>query len=1154
MCKGSQQRQQSTQKPPEYVKQAYKDIVGKASKVAERPYEAYGGQLVAGLTGNQQNAFNAIQNAQGIQEPYLQNANQLSMAGSAAINPMAFSAEAVNQYLNPYLNNVMDATLANINNQNAIQRQGIVGNQIAKGAFGGDRAGVAQAELARNQALAQNQTIAQLRSDAYNQALGMFNTQQQVGLSAQQNTAARQMQGAQLQAGLGGQAQSQALAGANALLQAGSLEQQQRQNELNSQYQQWQNKQAYPFQSLGWLGNIVTGVGNNAGGTTTTTTSPPSLLSGMIGLGTAALGAVSDRRAKTGVEPIGETYDGQQIYRFQYHGDPETRIGLMAQDVEHAHPEAVGRIGDLKTVDYDAATRDAADRGQFAAGGGVGVLPYGAMEGSSYIPVSPFVGGRGANMPAAPAAPGIGAQTGTGAAGGILPAGTTSSDWTKLGQSARTAYDKMTTGPNPMLGAPSYGGLYGRGGVVPGYDEGGAVEYDILGNPITQSQPSATVIPFPKSDRGVLPVAGPDRGVNYAPPAYGPTPDARRVTTEALPPDAGLPRPGTPILPPVPERVGPAPALAVGGDRAAVPATVGTQFGQFAVRDDGTAQTRMPDTAAGVAMRANQRAAGDVMLNSPAVAAARGVAPALPATAAVDAADRGVAPPLRPRADVAAAAQRNRGVLDTAGVAAPPTPLAAPETSTARRFLASTGITPAWDRMSTALATKPTGGTYDPSPIGRALGMDNAWFSPETRSALIAAGLGIMGGTSRNAFVNIGQGGLQGITQYNAATGQNQAQQKIDIEQKRLDQERMLRERELDISQQGVTQSGMRSPGYYGNPVTGDYAVSLPGAGGGYQMSRGKDGTPAPVQAPSETAAATATPLPAAGTPAAPGPQAVTQPVAPVVPQKRTAAEIAGLIREGKDPIMSGPPVPPVVPVDPRSVGLPSDQQLFVQQNQEALNRRKEAIDIYNSQKPRYEQIEHALKSLPEYGWFASGASADQRRAAAAALADFGRVTGFPVPGQAELEKNLSMQEELNKVLRQAAGEIARTGGQEAFSALDASLKQLPTSQLTRQGALRIINAQQQMLQRQRDFVTYMDDYQQKNQNGANLRDAESRFNTERPPELYVKRAIVMSLPPAMLNEAFTNGLWDKPGFQAQLDKQYGAGTSDAVKQVYGLK
>jgi hypothetical protein len=71
------------------------------------------------------------------------------------------------------------------------------------------------------------------------------------------------------------------------------------------------------------------------------------------------LAFLSDKRAKTDVEQVGELNDGQPVYRFRYKGDDKTRMGLMAQDVEQDHPEAVKGLGGMKMVDYKKATEDA---------------------------------------------------------------------------------------------------------------------------------------------------------------------------------------------------------------------------------------------------------------------------------------------------------------------------------------------------------------------------------------------------------------------------------------------------------------------------------------------------------------------------------------------------------------------------------------------------------------------------------------------------------------------------------------------------------------------------------------------------------------------------------------------------------------------------
>jgi hypothetical protein len=78
------------------------------------------------------------------------------------------------------------------------------------------------------------------------------------------------------------------------------------------------------------------------------------------GLGSLLTG--SDERIKEDEEQVGALADGTPIYRYRYSEDPSGKmhIGVMAQDIEQDHPDAVAEIGGIKMVEYGAATDDAA--------------------------------------------------------------------------------------------------------------------------------------------------------------------------------------------------------------------------------------------------------------------------------------------------------------------------------------------------------------------------------------------------------------------------------------------------------------------------------------------------------------------------------------------------------------------------------------------------------------------------------------------------------------------------------------------------------------------------------------------------------------------------------------------------------------------------
>lgn len=80
------------------------------------------------------------------------------------------------------------------------------------------------------------------------------------------------------------------------------------------------------------------------------------MMGGLFGLG-GTLGAalISDRRLKTDIERIGTLANGLPVYSFRYIWGGPVHIGLMAQDVENVHPDAVVDIGGVKAVDYAKA-------------------------------------------------------------------------------------------------------------------------------------------------------------------------------------------------------------------------------------------------------------------------------------------------------------------------------------------------------------------------------------------------------------------------------------------------------------------------------------------------------------------------------------------------------------------------------------------------------------------------------------------------------------------------------------------------------------------------------------------------------------------------------------------------------------------------------
>lgn len=356
---------------PQEVMDRYRNVNNLAEQVASRPFQAYSydpNAFVAELSSTQQAGINRVNQNAGAAQPYFQQAGQMTLDSAGPVNAEQWSPEAIQRYMSPYIQNVADTTMAQLGNVNQQQMEGLKGDAIRAGAFGGDRSGIARANLANQQNLATGKTLADIYSSGFNQASGQFNQQQGVNLQAGQANRAAGLGAAAQYASLGAGQQNAALQGAQAQMSAGQIQQQVEQAKLDALRNQFYQQQAYPFQVAQFLANIAEGTGAQSGSTTTTQQPTPFF---------------SDERLKENVEPIGKSFDGQNIYRFNYKGDPSKQIGLIAQEVEGRNPDAVGHSQGYRTVDYDAATAPAAEMGKMASGyyaGGL-VLPTEARSG-----------------------------------------------------------------------------------------------------------------------------------------------------------------------------------------------------------------------------------------------------------------------------------------------------------------------------------------------------------------------------------------------------------------------------------------------------------------------------------------------------------------------------------------------------------------------------------------------------------------------------------------------------------------------------------------------------------------------------------------------------------------------------------------------------
>lgn len=215
---------------------------------------------------------------------YDQSAGQYKQAGDLAAQLGGFAPIGtgplgrtdLQPYMNPFTQNVIDTSMAEMNRQQGIQQQGIDDAATAAGAFGGMRHGVQAAEMNRGYADKQGQLAANLWNQNFNQAQG-------AGQQDVQNRLA-------LMGGLGnlanmgfgmGQSVMQ-----NNLLQGG-MQQQLMQQLINAQKGQWQGFTGAPGQSAGMIGGALP---NPGGSGQQTSTNRPGLFD-YLGLGAQLGGA-----------------------------------------------------------------------------------------------------------------------------------------------------------------------------------------------------------------------------------------------------------------------------------------------------------------------------------------------------------------------------------------------------------------------------------------------------------------------------------------------------------------------------------------------------------------------------------------------------------------------------------------------------------------------------------------------------------------------------------------------------------------------------------------------------------------------------------------------------------------------------------------------
>jgi len=177
------------------VAQPYMASAQNMANAAMPGYGEAASAATAGMTPLEQATYAA--------QPAYQHAMAGTDAASQGYNAANYQS-GIQGYLSPYLQSVVNATAAQMQNINQQQQQQMLGSAIGSGAFGGDRANIGLGALQNQQNLALGQTIGGLLQSGYQNAAQNYMTglQQQGVLANQYGQLGGQAQQALINAGL----------------------------------------------------------------------------------------------------------------------------------------------------------------------------------------------------------------------------------------------------------------------------------------------------------------------------------------------------------------------------------------------------------------------------------------------------------------------------------------------------------------------------------------------------------------------------------------------------------------------------------------------------------------------------------------------------------------------------------------------------------------------------------------------------------------------------------------------------------------------------------------------------------------------------------------------------------------------------------------
>ena len=258
----------SSTRAPRYLRDASKRAVSAGQGISERPYEAYSGNRVAGLTGNEQGAATLAGSMSGRYQP------MISRAGAA------FSPAQLQQFENPYMEKVVQGRLDDVGRSYDTQLGGLSRKRGMMDAFGTDRGSMMETALMRDRARDLDRISNEGRASAYESALDSYFKDRSSALEAARGGAAIDE------------------ASVRGMLETGGREREVNQARADFDYGQFLEKRDWSVTNLQPLLDSIRAAQGTSGQSTSSTPNYGSLLAG---LGTTVAGLYAQNSANSSI-------------------------------------------------------------------------------------------------------------------------------------------------------------------------------------------------------------------------------------------------------------------------------------------------------------------------------------------------------------------------------------------------------------------------------------------------------------------------------------------------------------------------------------------------------------------------------------------------------------------------------------------------------------------------------------------------------------------------------------------------------------------------------------------------------------------------------------------------------------------------------------